>query len=127
MAKLSDELPEVKRNLKKIKTLEEALAKCKQESSKLNRKIQTLLDEIRNLQDRNNELRNSTLTVTEHAVIRYLERVEGLDVQAIKNKLATEELQKQVSVLGGGEYPVNIDGNRVKVVVRNFKVITVKD
>lgn len=127
MAKLSDELPEVKRNLKKIKTLEEVLAVCKQESSSLNRKIQGLLDEIRNLQDRNNELRSSTLTVTEHAVIRYLERVEGLDVQAIKDKLATEELQNQVSVLGGGEYPVNIDGNRVKVVVRNFKVITVKD
>lgn len=59
--------------------------------------------------------------VTDHAVLRYLERVENVDVDLIKKKLLPPSLENQIKVLGSGEFAV--DGFKVRV--RRGVVVTV--
>lgn len=48
----------------------------------------------------------AAVKVTDHAVIRYLERVQGLDVVAVRRQILHPAVIEAVSVLGGnGSYP----------------------
>lgn len=62
------------------------------------------------------------LVVTEHALLRYLQRVEGIDLEAVCQAIATPELEHAVATLGNGKYPI---GNGVRVTVIDRKVVTV--
>lgn len=60
--------------------------------------------------------------VSDHAIVRYLERVKGLDIKAIKEEIAPQHVRNQIRALGSGYYPV--DG-KFKIRVKNGVVITV--
>lgn len=63
------------------------------------------------------------ITVTDHALLRFLERVEGLDIEAVKDRIVTEALREQVKTLGGtGKFP--IDGG-CRAVMDNLRIVTV--
>jgi hypothetical protein len=62
--------------------------------------------------------------VTDHAIVRYLERVEGRDIETIK-KTITAEAEKAYPTLGDGEYPIK-PGCRCTAVVRNSTVVTIR-
>ena len=48
----------------------------------------------------------STLKVSEHSMLRYLERVKGMDIKAIEEEMVDKQLLLQTSTLGGnGTYP----------------------
>lgn len=65
---------------------------------------------------------NQQLKVSEHAILRYFERVGGHDLQEIEDKIMTTELIEMVNKLGGnGVYPC--DGFSVKV--KDFTIVTV--
>lgn len=66
----------------------------------------------------------SDLIVSEHAMLRYLERVEQLDV-AILNRIIAEdeELQSVVKTLGNGIFPVK--GRGFKLVIQDNVVETI--
>lgn len=61
------------------------------------------------------------MIVTDHAVLRYLERCHGLDVEALRERLAPEYLALAVNCLGSGIYP----GPRCRLVVSGRVVKTV--
>lgn len=61
-------------------------------------------------------------TVTEHAIIRYLERVMGLDLDNIRNEILSPEVATQIKALGGGKYPIG-DGH--KAVVKGMAVVSI--
>ena len=64
------------------------------------------------------------LKVSDHAIVRYLERIERLDIQAIRDKLVTNKLREFVATVGGnGTFP--IDGGRV--VIKDSTIITVEN
>lgn len=81
----------------------------------INKKLKKKQKKIDGLQN------NKEIKVTDHAVIRYLERVKGIDIQKIRKDICSTP-QKQLKKLGDGEYPMN--GH--KIVVKNGTVITVK-
>ncbi|MBN1468651.1 MAG: hypothetical protein JW924_08000 [Fusobacteriaceae bacterium] len=64
-----------------------------------------------------------SIRVTEHALLRYLERVEGINLKEIEEKILTENLKKQINYFGDGVY--HFDEGENKVVVENCKIITV--
>lgn len=46
--------------------------------------------------------------VTEHAIVRFIERVIGMDMEELKNTIAPESVRAQIKQLGGkGRFPVN--------------------
>ena len=63
------------------------------------------------------------LRVTEHAILRYLERVNKIDLKEIEKAILTPELIKMTEVLGkNGKFPIN-DFN---IVIRDGSVVTVE-
>jgi hypothetical protein len=65
------------------------------------------------------------VTVTEHAIVRYFERVEGRDIALIRAAILPDDLKKQISDAVNGEFPHEIDNVPVMLVVKNKAVITI--
>ncbi len=76
------------------------------------------------LKEKVEALRKPTeLRVTEHAVLRYLERVNKIDLKEIEKAILTPELVKMTEVLGkNGKYPVS----DFSVVIRDGAIVTVE-
>lgn len=83
---------------------------------------QSIVDRLKHVESKIEELKNShmELVVSDHAIVRYLERVENLDIEAIKKKIVTEKVNELINKLGNGVFPVN---DTFKITV-NKKVIT---
>jgi hypothetical protein len=65
--------------------------------------IKVLEVQLKKLEDEQAQLPE----VTDHALLRFAERVEGFDAEAAKRKIFTPEFLKQYKTLGDGQYPVN--------------------
>lgn len=62
--------------------------------------------------------------VTEHAILRYLQRVRGMDLEEIEQLILPDHVQDQIKKLGNGKYPI---APGIMIVVANNKVVTVYD
>lgn len=84
-----------------------------------NQKIQL----IKELQKSINSLsKNGKIKISEHAIVRYLERVKGINLSEIEKEILTEEVLELISKLGGsGKYPI---GNH-QVVLSDFTITTI--
>lgn len=63
-----------------------------------------------------------SIRISDHALLRYLERRRGLDREAIEAEILTDQLIEQVRVLGGTGKFVS-DGRRV--VINNYVIVTI--
>lgn len=76
-----------------------------------------LIDKIKNL---NNP---QETTVSEHALLRYIERVKGIDIEEIKTEIKTAIPRTLIEVLGGngtypcGDYSIILKNNVVTTVI----------
>lgn len=59
--------------------------------------------------------------VSEHALVRYLERVKNIDADLLRSEILPEHIVEQIITLGDGTYPVN----GFRIVVVNHTVVTV--
>lgn len=67
------------------------------------------------------------ISVSDHALIRFLERVAGIDVEAVRSAIAAG-LARPVNMaerLGGGDYTIKIDG--AVYVVKSGTLVTIMD
>lgn len=64
---------------------------------------------------------NGSIIVSEHAILRYLERVYGLDLVKIKQEILPERIAAQAKAIGNGRYGV-IDHT---LLIKNNVVVTV--
>lgn len=62
-----------------------------------------------------NASKRGDVVVTEHAMLRYCERVLRIDMQAIKDAIACSAVKGMAKVLGSGKFPVADKGFAVKV------------
>ncbi len=69
-------------------------------------------------------MKGDGLIVTEHAMIRYLQRVDGLNIEALKERILGEETLKQHKVLGDGKFPIKGGG---LVVIKDNVIVTIID
>lgn len=63
--------------------------------------------------------------VTDHAVLCYLERVHGLEIEDLRAELSRKATRAYAAAesIGGGEYTIKVDGLRMKV--RSDHVVTI--
>lgn len=116
-----------KEELKKLQSL---LIKQKSEIDLIRRERQLINERLsvaeRNLKNTEEELKKlktgNKIIVSEHAVLRYLERTMELDLKAVENEILTEETVKQYRTLGNGKYPVS---NGCKAVIKDNVVLTI--
>jgi hypothetical protein len=64
---------------------------------------------------------NQELRVSDHAIVRYFERVLGVDMDQVRNKIATNELKRVHKQLGDGKLPMK----DFTAVIKNGVVLTV--
>jgi len=61
------------------------------------------------------------LLVTEHAILRYLERVKGVDMVDLRGEMISEEVREQIGQLRSGKFPMPTHN----LIVKNARVISV--
>lgn len=100
---------------------QQKLSEAKKEVSRLTKKQNEVQQKIGNILRK-----GETLELTDHAIVRYLERVEKRNIEQIKNNIITEYFLRLFNELDGnsGEYP---NGNGLKIVVRNRRIVTIKN
>lgn len=97
----------------------------KQEITDNQRKAGEMKRAIDAFQKQIEDLKNKApkeLIVSEHAMLRYISRVMGVDLSKIEDKILTQEVLKASSTLGNCK--VNIEDG-FKVVIRDKIVVTV--
>lgn len=100
-----------------IATLKMNEKKLRQEIILKQQNLNTLKQKILNL-SKNAE----TLTISEHAIIRYVERVLGIYLDEISKRILPDEQAHLIETLGDGHFPVN--NGEFKIVVKNGIVVT---
>lgn len=99
---------------KDISEIEEEMDKKANQATSLSKQIQKLKD------------KNKDIIVSEHALLRYLERSMNIDLDDVRDKILTDEIKDLVEALGdSGTYPINGSNCRAKIVDRT--IVTVLD
>jgi hypothetical protein len=82
---------------------------------------------VRDVEGRIEKLKrfSEKVIVSEHAILRYVERVMGIDLDEIKRKIAPDSLEELTQKLPSGRFPVN--GFAVRVKDRVVTTIITKD
>lgn len=62
------------------------------------------------------------INISDHAIVRYLERVYGMDMKIIRREIVSLETEMAIMTCGNGRYPI---GDRFQVVIENNTAITV--
>jgi len=114
----------------KLKGLQVRLSKAKAEKENqkeivkdAQRKLSELNKKVKYLKSQINAHKKKEITVNEHDLIRYFERVEGYNLEEIKNEILSEKIKEFTDTLGGdGTFP-NEKG--YKVLMKNNTVTTI--
>lgn len=104
---------------------EEQLKLLKQERESLDNKIGDADRQLKEIFRRITQLQEKAKVpiVTEHAILRYLERAMGIDIDKIKQQILTKELLEMIDKFNTGVF--TIDG--IKYKVQNRAVVTILD
>jgi DNA gyrase/topoisomerase IV subunit A len=116
----------------KIKNQQVLISKVELEKEKLTQEKKALQNEIalkeKQLKKYKDELeslkKNSNeVIVSEHAIIRYLQRIYKLDLEKLEDEILTDDIKEKIKMFGSGSY--NSDDFGIKVV--DNIVVTVFD
>ena len=67
-----------------------------------------------------------TPIVSEHALLRYVERVLGYDLEVLTTAILTETVLAQIATVGSGQFPVDSCGHNFIAVVKQNVVVTIE-
>jgi chromosome segregation ATPase len=117
-----NENKKIKKLLIKLKKEENYVQELRRSLSAIHNKINDKNDTITIIKNELNKLQDvSNIDVSEHAIIRYLERIKNLNIEEIKREIITSNIKNQYEILGDGIYP----NNDFNVVIKNSNVITI--
>ena len=118
------EVREIKKVKSKIRRASEE-AKDLKSNVKLWQQMYSLkIGEIQSLTDKLKEMSKGDIKITEHAMLRYIERVLGIDIEQIEKSILEELDIETIEKLGNGTYPVR-DFN--VVIKENFIITVIKN
>ena len=67
-------------------------------------------------------LQDLDVIISEHSIIRYMERAMGLDIDQIKDQILTEDMLISIKAMGSGKYPMR---EGLTAVVKDNTIVTV--
>lgn len=120
---LNSQIDQTKRDLQCIVVEREEI---KSRDDFLRQKIQAFESSIAAAKRKIEELKKSEkkkdrLLVSEHCLLRYLERVKGLDIEKLKEEILVHEVVSSYNSFGDGKYPHPSGG---RVIVKDNTAIT---
>lgn len=113
------ELHELREKEAKLEVAVEILNDNIKEAQRTHSKTVNQLNEVKK------EIRSighTEIHVSEHAIVRYVERALQVDVESIKAEILNDNIKTLIETLGDGKYPI---GHGFKAVVRNKVIVTV--
>lgn len=117
----SSRLKEYQGRLEKLKAEQSVIVMRRKEIVKeeqeIGKKINHIKQEIAGLTDKG-------LTLSEHAILRYIQRVEVVHPDEVYNRVITDDLKKMHGILGNGEFPLGDSGHFC--IIRGNVVISIK-
>ena len=115
-----DQITSLKKRISKIDVeIEEIKAEQRRQSTQIN----SLMTERQKLNDMVESLIPKKLIVSDHAILRYIERIMGIDVDSIRNTIANDKVQELVNTLGDAKVPI---GDGAYAVVKNHSIVTIE-
>lgn len=122
---LQTQLQEKKEELREAEERKQQIEDLRRESDekvkKLNQTISSLSKEINGFAERE-------LVISEHAFLRYFERVLNHNLDEIKSELLSDQMKDLVKKFGGnGKFPVNTNYGNFHLVFRNYVVVTIEN
>lgn len=64
-----------------------------------------------------------SLSITDHAIVRFLERRYKIDMDAIRKAILPDQVRAQFELLGNGRFPID---EELCVVINQGRVVTVR-
>lgn len=116
-----------KEELKKLNTLQVKLQSeieaIKIEREILNNKLQSAERSLGKIREEIKKLKEGNkIIVSEHAMLRYIERVLGIDLKEIERRILTDEVKEQYKIVGNGRFPIN---DEFRALIRDNVVVTI--
>lgn len=118
------EVREIKKLHTQLNILIEKYEICSIDFRNKEKELSNLLKEINRMKDVIQKAENTkTLKVSEHAIVRYFERVKGFNIEEIEKEILSENVVSLINKLDGnnGTYP----NGDYSVILKNNTVITV--
>lgn len=84
--------------------------------TKINSNIKTVNDEIWKLKNKKTDI-----IVTEHAMVRYIQNIMGIDMDELAKKILPDEVKARALAMGDGKYT----HDEVTLVVKDGAIVTV--
>jgi len=98
------------------------LGTLKAESSEKNREVSVTKNLLSTMDSEIESLKGVDLIVTEHAILRFLERAMSLDIAQIKDKILSSPTINNASNMPNGKYPI---GEGLKAVVKDNCIVSI--
>jgi chromosome segregation ATPase len=117
--------------LKLLRTRESDL---NSERKQLSKQIGDLQKQMNSVTSRLNAVRsdiaalvdaNKGVVITEHAILRFIERVLGTDIESVMAMMMPEKTEEQIQLLRSGTFPVRDGDRNWKLKVKKGSVVTV--
>lgn len=97
-----------------LKSLQTQIKKAEAELKSANEEKQQAQGNVERVRKRLNKLKSQKeqltqqhkVVITEHAILRYLEHVYGLDIDKIKLEMMPQATKEKIQQMGSGKYPV---------------------
>lgn len=107
---------------KRIEKLEAEWDAKNEEVGRMEREQAAIGNQLMLLRDRLDAMKPKAIKISDHAIVRYLERQAGIDIEAIRKSILESKLPDMVATLGGsGKFPVN----GYQVVLKDYTVVTI--
>lgn len=78
--------------------------------------------QLRSVEQQIDEIQNMKPMVSEHAMLRYLERVKGIDLKEVEKEILSETIVDTIETISSGRIPFSKD---LELIVRKKTVVTV--
>lgn len=95
------------------------------EQKDLSAKIRDTEGRLKSVEDqiRKFSQKQESVVISEHAILRYLERVAGIDRESVRAAILPPKTEEAIKKFVSGTFPV--DGQKFSVKVKNGTVVTV--
>ncbi len=110
-----------------IAKIEEDIKRYNNDISDIQMNISTKAQQIKNYKAELAKLQtaSSDIIISEHAIVRYIERVLKIDMEKLHKEIISDEFKKSVTKLGNGTYTHN--NHFIKVVDNVIVTVTAKE
>ncbi len=113
-------LKELKTRISKLQT---RLVAQKKERVDICREVSMTEEKIADLQQEIEKLTDKAPVISEHAILRYLERKADIDMQDISGKILTPKVIEYITQFKSGKFPI---GDGLRAVVRDSVIVTIE-